>query len=685
MSTAVIAVVLIVAGLAAISLAAPLDSRFTARHDKDNPWPFTADFADRAAWERRAAELRTQVMVSQGLWPMPPRTPLDAVIHGAIDRDDYTIEKVFFQSVPGHTVCGNLYRPKHATGKLPVVLCPYGHWPGGRFIWRSDEEARKQIDSGAETDPAAARSPLQANCAMLARMGCVVFHYDMAGYCDSNQFEHGSGFADREAVMRCQSFMGLQTWNSIRAVDFVLSLPEVDASRLAVAGSSGGGTQAILLSIADPRVAVSFPMVMVSMNMQGGCMCENAPLLRVRTNNVELASLLAPRPQGMAAANDWTVDFERRGLPEMKRVYRLFDAENRVEGRHFDFGHNHNLHSRELQYNFLNRHLRLGWPEPVREAPFEPVPPEQLSVFDAAHSRPADKPPAELRRWLTATSDRQLAELQRDPAEYRRTLRAALSAMIVDDLPPPAEVELIEGSVEGFPRGGGEWSAVVSRRGMGERIAIRAIVPADWNGAITLWAHPEGRASLDGHPAAKRLVDSGSAVLAPDTFASGPFVAPAGAAPKPKSRVEPRHSYLGYSLGYERCVIAERAGDLLSVIALARRIPGCNRLNLIAHDAAGTHALIARALAGDAIARAAIDLGAFDFDQIAEENDARILPGALKYGGISAIASLCDGMPTLLCNLSKSSKTDRLRGMKALELREDRLPALELADWLISK
>ena len=85
----------------------------------------------REEWEARRTALREQVLVSQGLWPMPVKTPLKAVIHSKIDRDEYTIEKVFFASMPGHYVCGNLYRPKGKEGKLAAVLCPHGHWKNG--------------------------------------------------------------------------------------------------------------------------------------------------------------------------------------------------------------------------------------------------------------------------------------------------------------------------------------------------------------------------------------------------------------------------------------------------------------------------------------------------------------------------------------------------------------------------
>ena len=121
---------------------------------------------------------------------------------------------------------------------------------------------------------------------MLARMGCVVFHYDMVGYADCVQVpQHKEGFTDAESVLRLQSVLGLQLWDSIRALDFVESLPDVDPKRIAVTGASGGATQTLLLAVVDDRPAAVFPAVMIGEDMQGGCVCENAPLLRIGTNN----------------------------------------------------------------------------------------------------------------------------------------------------------------------------------------------------------------------------------------------------------------------------------------------------------------------------------------------------------------------------------------------------------------
>src|SRR6516164_644896 len=234
-------------------------------------------------WEAEKQRVQEKVLVSQGLWPMPDKSkPLNAVVHGKIERDGYTVEKVFFESYPGFYVTGNLYKPTKTIMKnrLPAVLCPHGHWANGRFFEAGDKEVENQMKPNkdgivGEKTKEGAKYPLQARCAMLARLGCVVFHYDMVGVADSTQIGHREGFKDVEAELRLQNFMGLQTYNSIRALDFVHTLPDVDPGRIGVTGASGGGTQTFVLCAIDNRPAVSFPAVMVSTAMQGGCICEN--------------------------------------------------------------------------------------------------------------------------------------------------------------------------------------------------------------------------------------------------------------------------------------------------------------------------------------------------------------------------------------------------------------------------
>src|SRR6266705_4968579 len=101
----------------------PNDLRLEPLKDLDGYFPFTPP-ASKADWEKRAERVRRQILISQGLWPMPTKTPLNAVIRGKVDRGDYTVEKVYLESAPGFFVTGNLYRPKNVSGKVPGVLSP---------------------------------------------------------------------------------------------------------------------------------------------------------------------------------------------------------------------------------------------------------------------------------------------------------------------------------------------------------------------------------------------------------------------------------------------------------------------------------------------------------------------------------------------------------------------------------
>ena len=281
----------------------------------------------------RAERIRRQLLVATGLWPMPAPTPPHAAVYGRVDRDGYTVEKVCLESFPGHFVTGNLYRPKGRSGRLPAVLSPHGHWANGRFYDAGEKELHKSIAQGAERFDPSGRYPLQARCVQLARMGCIVFHYDMVGYADSVQLGHymgirpamntleNWGYYSPQAEARLQTIMGLQTYNSIRALDWLAGRDDVDPQRIGVTGASGGGTQTFILVAIDPRPAAVFPAVMVSTAMQGGCTCENASYLRIGTGNVEIAALIAPRPLGMTAADDWTKEIATKGLPELKAHY----------------------------------------------------------------------------------------------------------------------------------------------------------------------------------------------------------------------------------------------------------------------------------------------------------------------------------------------------------------------------
>ena len=645
----------------------PDDVRLAPLKDLDGYFPFTPA-VDREAWAQRAERVRRQMLVSLGLWPMPARTPLNPIIHGKIDRGDYTVEKVIFESIPGFYVTGNLYRPKDKAGKLPGVLCPHGHWSNGRFTDAGPDEVRRDIVQGAERFEDGGRSPLQSRCMQLARMGCVVFHWDMIGYADSVQIPmeiaHGFkkqrpemnttenwGLFSPQAETHFQSVMGLQTWNSIRSLDFLLGLPDVDPGRIAVTGASGGGTQTFILCALDPRPTVAFPAVMVSTAMQGGCTCENACDLRIGTGNVEFAALFAPRPLGMTAADDWTKEMATKGFPELKQHYTLFGAADKVMLKPLlHFGHNYNYVSRAAMYSWLNKHLRLGLKDPIVEEDYKRLTREEMSVWDDSHPKPAGGPDFErkLLRWLTDDAGKQLAELPKSRDAFRKTVGGAVDVVIGRNL---SEV----GQVEAKPGDRADRGSYIEIAGIARNITHHEELPAvllrpkQWNRQIVLWFSGDGKAGLfaatanDGYqpkPEVQKLLDAGVTVAGVDLLYQGEFLGdetPFAKTPRVKN---PRES-AAYTFGYNPAVFARRVHDILTLVKLTRESePAPDSVCLVGVDGAGPWVAAARAQAGEAVDRAVVDTGGFRFGKVLDLHDPNFLPGGAKYFDLPGMIAL---------------------------------------------
>jgi hypothetical protein len=675
----------------------PDDKRLTTVRTLNDKDFFLVVPPTRQAWEARRQAVRQRILVATGLWPMPPSTPLHPTIHGRIDRDGYSVEKVFFASHPGHYVCGNLYRPrikdgKLPQGKLPAVLCPHGHWRNGRLHDAGDAEAKAQMKQKAERTYNGARYPLQARCAQLARLGCVVFFYDMVGYADSKAIPH-SAFHDAQAELCLQNLMGLQTWNSIRALDFLLSLPEVDPRRIGVTGASGGGTQTFILAGIDDRPTAAFPAVMVSTQMQGGCVCENCSYLRLGTGNVEFAGLFAPKPLAMSAANDWTIDLERKGLPELKKLYKLYDADDRITARCWpEFGHNYNQHAREMMYNWFNKHLALGHKGRIVEQLFEPIPPRDLSVFDDKHPVPKDSVKStKLRGYLTRISDSQIQALRptdaKTLAEFRRVLGAALRVMIGSELPGKDGVEATR-KAAGMLAGGVSYEQLLlKRKGSTEQVPALFVRGANFTGTVVVWVHPDGKASLLASgklsPLARQILDGKAAILAPDALGTGELALPKG--------VQVNSGFAGYTFGYNPPLVSWRAHDVLTAVACTRARPGVKAVHLLGLGKAGPWVLLARALCGDAVSRTAADVNRFRFDKVSRTDDEMMLPGALKYGGLGMLASLAAPGELFVHNHRGCGMGDR--GLKPaykaagaaekLKTSGDRIADDKVIDWLL--
>ncbi|WP_437231099.1 hypothetical protein SH661x_002351 [Planctomicrobium sp. SH661] len=639
--------------------------RFRSIGDAYHPWtpPETLE-----EWKQVSQRLREQVLVACGLWPMPAKEELKPVIHGLVDRGDYTVERVYFASLPGFYVTGSLYRPKGKPGKLPAVLNPHGHWSNGRFMENNSDMVQHLIKLGAEQFEAGATSHLQARMVQLTRMGCVVFHYDTIGVADNGPLPHRGGLSDTDASLWLHNHLGLQNWNSIRALDFVTSLPDVDPNRIGITGASGGGTQTFLLTAVDPRVTAAFPAVMVSTAMQGGCICENADYLRVGVNNIALAGLFAPKPMAMSGAKDWTVNIETLGYPELRKIYSLYGAEDLVYAKTFpQFGHNFNQVSREVMYDWFNKHLDLGLPTPVRQTDFTLLTRDEMTVFNGEHPRPADSlNEKDLRASLRARDRKTFEDILAGPSErYQEVIGTACRVM----LPPNDGLITIEPFTETHPEvAGGSVRNFVALSGNARvPVTLASPQPSLANGRVVLWLDGAGRAHLRGAdgkftPEVLQLLSAGFYVCSADLFLTGNY---AGCKDRYEVRMRtpsPSHEsdpvdveYTGFLYGYNHTLLAERIRDIQAVEKSLQSL-GFSTVTLVGTGDAGVWALLSRAQSSNTqIDLVLADLNGFSFGGLKTNTSAEMLPGALKYGGVGGLSALAYPLPLTIHGATDSN------------------------------
>ena len=323
-------------------------------------------YTDKSSWEKRAALIRKGILDGAEIKKISHKKPKNIIIHSKRVLNGYSVENVSFESLNGIFVTGNLYRPLSINGKTAAILCPHGHGPDPRY-----------------------KEYTQQRCATLARMGAIVFAYDMVGVGDSKYCDH-----------KIDKALKLQLINSLAVVSFLSYLPDVDKKRIGITGESGGGTQTFLLAAVDERIAVSVPVVMVSSYFFGGCICESGMPIHKRpthkTTNVEIGACFAPKPMLLVSdGDDWTKHTPDVEFPHIRRIYTFYNAQSKVGNAHFPTEkHDYGVSKRQAAYPFLAKYLGLDINKVIKDGKIDEsvntiLSADELAVFTKEHPKPS--------------------------------------------------------------------------------------------------------------------------------------------------------------------------------------------------------------------------------------------------------------------------------------------------------
>lgn len=351
------------------------------------------DLASLEAWQSRRPQYVEEYFYMLGLSPRPEKTPLHATITGTLSGEGYVVDLLHYQSRPGLYVTGNLYRPAQVPPgtRLPAVFYVCGHSNRGR--------------NGNKV-------AYQSHGIWFARHGYICLVVDSLQLGEIASFHHGTYNLGRWWWhSRGYTPAGVEAWNGIRGIDYLVSRPDVDPERIAVTGISGGGAATFWIAAADERVKVAVPVsgmadldsYIANRVINGHCDC----MFLYNTFQwpwTRIAALVAPRPLLFVNSDNdriFPMDANERIIARLERLYSLHGAGGLVDAVVSVGGHAYRKDIRQAAYWFINAHLK-GDARPVTDSEVDlvsegrdpgpyPIPPEKLRVFPTDADIPADQ------------------------------------------------------------------------------------------------------------------------------------------------------------------------------------------------------------------------------------------------------------------------------------------------------
>ena len=407
---------------------------YLGRLAKENFSKFAGDVASLDEWTKRLPEYRKEYLYMLGLDPVPERTPLKATITGSLNGDGYVVDMIQYQSKPGLYVTGNLYRPaKVEPGqKLPAVLYVCGHANRGR--------------DGNKT-------AYQSHGIWFARHG-------YGGTYNLNRWWwHSRGYTSA----------GVECWNGVRGIDYLISRADVDPERIAVTGISGGGAATIWIAAADERVKVAVPVsgmadllaYVPNRVINGHCDC----MFLYNTFDwpwVRIAGLIAPRPMLFANSDNdriFPMDANDGVINQLERLYSLYGASDNVDAMVSVGGHAYRKDLRESIYRFINIHLKQD-AGPVTDSEIDlveeidgkvrsPIDTIKLRVFPKDTDIPTDQLNTKIDEYFVPSATIEVPGADAYP-EWKKTLTAELKRVVFRPFPNAIPVATVKKELKGI-------------------------------------------------------------------------------------------------------------------------------------------------------------------------------------------------------------------------------------------
>lgn len=342
----------------------------------------------KAKLEAEREKMHKEFMFMIGLDPLPERTDLKATLVRTIEMDEYTIEVLHYQSLPGFYVAANLYKPKKGKGPFPAVLWGPGHGNG--------EFGTKQKRQG--------------HAAMWARAGFICIVVDPVQASEVYGIHHGlAGYDLEDWYSRGYTPMAIEVWNAMRTVDYLLSRPDVDGDKLTLTGVSGGGHLSWMAGVADPRFTVVQPAAGTAeipahmrYNLQG-MHCDCAYFGNTYQHDwTSMAALVTPRPLLLHCSTEDAYYPPEGYLPVLEKAqiaYSWFGKEDAVALSEVPGPHTYNVIQRERSVEFSTRWL-LGKEVDIKDREIETVEFSLLGALGGINAQHPDNINANVHEYL---------------------------------------------------------------------------------------------------------------------------------------------------------------------------------------------------------------------------------------------------------------------------------------------